>query len=340
MTEATTTELPESRTWTNPKRLRWLELRKKCLTTTEMCGVVGLPKYGMTKFKIYHLKRDLLEDDFIATHRVKAGLFLEPAIARWASEELGLRLLRHKDFQIRGCMGASYDYKVTFDPLAGMDVGDYYNWLVEFKNVDGIIYRQQWGENGDEIPHQIEVQIQSQLYVSQRPGCILAVLVGGNDLKFFYLHRDDAFGESLADIAAIFWAQIQAEIVPPHDAEDLGVITRLYRYSDPESTLDATEDLELARTLSLYDENRSMVKHGQEEMKRIKGEVLLRIGDKSRVFAADGWNLNSGHTKDNAGKVVTQEMVGTTIGARKGHRQFLLTRKTAEAETSFTEGEN
>jgi len=332
MTAATTPTLPECKTWIRPKRLAWLNLRKTCLTSTEMCGVAGLPKYGMTRFKIYHLKKNLVEDDFVRTDRVKAGTYLEQAVAKWASEELGMNLKRHADFQIRGHMGASYDYKINSDG------GKYSHWLVEFKNVDGIIFKQQWGADGDEIPHQIEIQIQSQLYVSQRPGCILAVLVGGNNLRFFFIERDEGFCRALAEIADLFWDQIQAGIVPENIAEDVDVITQLYRYSDPESTLDATEDLDLTNLLSQYDSHRSMKKHAVDEMQRLKGEVLLLIGDKHRVFAADGWKLIAGHTKDNPGKAITQKMVGTIQGARSGHRQFLLTRKTAEAETSFTEG--
>lgn len=316
--------LPDVQTWIRPKRERWLELRKTCLTSTEMCGVAGMPKYGMTRFKIYHLKKDLTPDDFVPTDRTDAGTFMEPAIAQWGMKKTALTFLRHADFQIRGSIGASYDYRVA------MLSTEHNDWLVEIKNVDGLIYRQQWADGA--IPHQIEIQVQSQLYVSQRPGCILLVCVGGNELHVHYIPRDDEFGYALADLAATFWTEIQAGIVPAHRADDLGLITQLYRTSDPDSTLDATEDMELTRQLSFYDECRELIKFHKAQMDLIKADVLVQIGDNSRVFAADGWNLNSGHTKDNPGKVITEAMVGQTIGARNGHRQFLLTR---QQETEF-----
>ena len=47
----------ELRVFKRPKRERWLELRRQCVTSTEMAPVAGIPKYGNTRYSIYHQRR-------------------------------------------------------------------------------------------------------------------------------------------------------------------------------------------------------------------------------------------------------------------------------------------
>ena len=60
-------------------------------------------------------------------------------------------------------------------------------------------------------------------------------------------------------------------------------------------------------------------------MKDVKADVLFkeRIGDAEKVIG-NGWTISAKAVSDNPGKTITQEMVGTMIGARKGYRDFRI----------------
>lgn len=318
---------PTFKVWITPSKPRWLELRKTCITSTEMSGVAGLTKYGLTKFKIYQLKRNQVEDDFIDTNRTRVGRKIERVIADEASEHLGARVMKFNEFHIRGAMGASYDYEVS-------DEGHHYDgWLVECKNVDKFIWMDQWDNGGVQtIPRHIEIQVQSQLKVSGRPGCILSVLVGGNDPEFFYIKNDLEFGDALMAMAEDFWQEIQDGIVPVNLAEDVDVITSMYRLSHPETVYDATDlskpwAAEIAENVEEFAKLKAEIKVAEEKLDWIKGDVLLHIEHKALLFTP-GYKVITGHTKDNPGTAITQEMadetVGTITGARSGYRQFLV----------------
>lgn len=302
-----------------PKRERWLQLRKECVTSTEMAPVSGIPKYGKTRWSIYHEKLGELEDTFDPTERTEVGSILEQSIAKLVGERLGCRVLRLRDFMMRGKLGASFDYHVV-DPNS-----EYDGWLVEIKNVDRMIYREDWSEDVHKrpiAPDHISVQVQTQLEVARRPGTILAALVGGNDLKLGFIARDVEMGAALRSIATQFWVDIDEGNVPEVVPDDAANVPLVYATADPDNQITADPDL--------CDDLREYKKLGEEmdELKArrntLKARVLEQIGDASKVYGSDGYTLDAGVTAGSTGKEITEDMVGQTIGARKSFRRFTV----------------
>lgn len=307
--------------WKAPKRDRWLALRNECITSTEMAPVAGIPKYGNTRFSIYHVKRGELEDAFVPSERSDIGLDIEHAIAKMTKRKIDARVLKLADFMRRESLGASFDYQVV-EPEHELN-----QWLVEIKNVDYLIFKDQWEKDSEGRfvpPEHITVQVQAQLEVSRRPGCLLSVLVGGNDLHLIKIARDAEFGAALRQIANEFWADIEAGNVPDVVADDAANAARLYSFADPSKIIDASQDFELSHQIASYKALKEKAKSVEAEAATIKAQVLVSINDVAKVFGSDGYTLDAGITKATAGKIVTPDMVGTILGARKEFRRFTV----------------
>lgn len=305
---------PEWITFTTHKA--WLEERKKVVTSTEMAALCGVHKYGQTPFGLYNKKLGLIEDEWEASERVEAGLVFENAIARFAGRKLKSRVKRIKDFCRKGNLGASFDYELLS--------GDYEGWLLECKNVDWLVFRNDWGkdEEGRPVaPEHILIQTQMQLEVSERPGMVLAVLVGGNDLKLVPIARDGVMGQAFHKIADAFIQRIQDRTPPPIVGGDAQYVQQLYGAAKPGAVIEA--DYEIDDLLGQHIALKAQAKALDAEIDRVKAEVLIRIGDAEKVIGARH-QLNASMTKGSQGTLITSEMVGGRVGAKKGHRQFLV----------------
>lgn len=53
----------------------------------------------------------------------------------------------------------------------------------------------------------------------------------------------------------------------------------------------------------------------------------MHAGEASKIISTRYGTITCGTTKDSIGTLVTPEMVGTYIGARKGYRQFRINLK-------------
>lgn len=316
-------EIGEFNIYKKPKRERWLQLRGTCITSTEIGSAANMPKYGMSRFSIYHSKRGTLPDQFIPTERTEMGKFVENGIAKYAGIKLGARVLRLADFMIRGCLGASFDYEIV-DAKHELD-----GWLVEVKNVDQWIFRDQWGKDDfghPAPPEHITCQVQAQLEVARRPGCVLAVAVGGNDLKLVKIARDEHFGAGLSQVAFNLWRDIIIGKEPEPIDVDAKNVPLVYMDVDPKRVLDARKNRALSRQIQDWYDLKAESEKVESKMNTLKAHVLIEIGDAKKVQVMGGLELDSGVNKDGKDITITQamadELVGTVKKGRKGYRRF------------------
>ena len=166
----------------------WLNKRTNYVSSTEACSLFGLGKY-MSELELYHLKSSKEFSPFEENIRMKAGRHLESGIASLFSEILGCDVKPFKDYAYcdDSRMGSSFDFEITS--------GQYEGWILEIKNVDWIVYKNDWSES--EAPDHIEVQVQHQLELTKRHGAIIGVLVGGNDPKYIVRERNEAMGAAI-----------------------------------------------------------------------------------------------------------------------------------------------
>jgi putative phage-type endonuclease len=271
----------------NPEnKQEWLKLRTADITSTDVAALFGISPYA-TKFELWHRKQrgDIVE--FTENKRMKWGTALESSIAQQIAKDQGWSVRRMTDYirdeNIRA--GASFDFAIGEDGL------------LEIKNVDGLIFRDQWieDENGNlQAPPHIEIQVQHQLLVSERKYAYIGALVGGNDEKLIYRKRDEVVITAIRQAVSDFWISIENNVPPkPNFTEDAAFISKLYGYAEPNKVLDVRGDGTFEEKMLLHKKLGEEAKAIGEQRDAIKAELLTIIGDAEKV-TGDSFTISAG----------------------------------------------
>jgi len=266
----------------------WRNLRRTRINSTDSPALLGISPYR-TAYELWHVKAGLLEDTFEDNARIKWGRRLEPVIAAGVCEDHGLELVRPLkvymlDDEVEG-MGSSFDFEVR-DP-ANPDAGP---GLLEVKNVDGLVFRNNWQtiDGEPEAPPHIECQVQHQLAVSGYRWAVIGALVGGNTSHLIRRERDENFIAFLRGKVREFLASIEAGTPPPPDfRRDLDSIKDLYRQSDPAARMAPENEARLGEVLARYEAARAAAKAAEEEQKAAQAELLHLLGSVEHARVGD-----------------------------------------------------
>lgn len=245
----------------------WLEQRAKNINSTDVSALFGLSKY-MTPYELFHKKKNKTTDE-ISNPRMIYGTMLESGI---------LNLFNHLENKEAIPMKAYCeldDLKIgsSFDAVIESE-----NAIVEIKNVDQFIFKNEWID--DEAPYHIELQVQHQMLVSGYSNCYLVALVGGNDLKVFKRTADENIQQAIIEKVKEFWSAIENGIEPEIDyAKDYEFVKSLYQETD--GSVIVTDDLyPLARK---YKDYSTMEAEAKEQKEAIKAEIFTKIGQTEKV---------------------------------------------------------
>lgn len=306
---------------------QWLAERVKDVTSTEVSALYGLSPYT-TEFELFHQKRDGIVVRIPENDRMKWGKRLEAPIAHGVAEDMGWNIAKldvyMRDVEAR--IGSSFDFEIK---SASDGRG-----ILEIKNVAELQYKRKWIDDGNgniEAPEHIEMQIQHQMEVSGYEWCALVVLVGGNTPKVVYRNRDREIGADLRRTVEGFWQRVETNTPPSADySRDAAFIGQLYSQVRTGEIFDATGDAEIARMVQQYQSTAAEIAQLEKMKEAYKAQLLERVGAAEKVVAPWG-SLNLARTQDSLGTLITADMVGTTIGGRKGYRQFRVNLKKEQA---------
>jgi putative phage-type endonuclease len=313
----------------------WLADREKDLTSTEIAALFGVSPY-MTHYELWHRKTGQLAVEFEGNERTKWGNRLESAIALGVAEDLGLVVEPFKVYarvEDRR-LGSSFDFKIT--GLAKDYTGEENDYrdlfrrhgpgIMEVKNVDGLVFRRSWLQDGElvEAPPHIELQVQHQMLVSGLSWACVAPLVAGNTPTPFYRAYDPKIGAAIMKRAEAFWASVEEGKAPtPEYAKDADTIATLLLQDDGES-VDLTDNARFAEVCAAYKAASADEKAAIERKRAAKGEILEIMGT-AATATTEGFKVSAKTRKGNPGKTITPEMVGEIIGARKATRYPTIT---------------
>lgn len=305
-------------------REQWLSERVKDVTSTEVSALYGLSPYK-SEFELFHEKRDGVIVKLSPNERMTWGTRLESAIAHGAAEDMGWNIakldvyMRQPDVRI----GSSFDFEIKSSSDGP--------GILEIKNVDGLQYQRNWIDDGSgniEAPEHIELQIQHQMEVSGYSWCALVALVGGNQIKVIIRNRDRDIGADIRDKVAAFWQRVAANQAPTANYFiDSQFIIKLHQRANDDECIEA--DAELQHLISEYHRFARESSDIKDLQDQCKARILERIGTASKVVTPFG-SLSCGMVKDSPGKLITPDMVGTTINARAGYRNFRFNPKKAK----------
>ncbi|MBL4837008.1 MAG: YqaJ viral recombinase family protein [Kordiimonadaceae bacterium] len=287
-----------------------LEDRKNWIGGSEIAALFGLSPYG-TEFELYHRKKGNLQElDLDSSERVQAGNFMEPAIAAWASDKFGLHLRRVRRYMTHPAI-EGYGTSLDYETVTG-------HYPAEIKNVDGLIFRDNWEVEGDKIidaPMHITLQLQAQMACANKDKGYLIVCVGGNRLYWMEMEAHKATHVRLEKAVSLFWQRVANDSEPSPDfVKDASAIADLYRVSGDE-VLDLKSDNYAESLAHDYAAAAADEKDAANRKKAAKSEMLMKIGSAGKVFLS-GFTISAKTTKDSEIEAHT----------RKGYRGFRVTK--------------
>lgn len=285
----------------------WLEERARDITSTEVPALFACSPY-MTEFELWHRKKEATIVTIEENERMKWGIRLQDSIAQGIAEEQGWTIRKMEEYiripELK--IGSSFDFSIETED----DMG-----ILEIKNVDGLVFKQQWEEKDDgdyEAPLHIEFQVQHQLLVSDRKYAYIGVLVGGNNLYLLKRERNEKVIAAIRAASIKFWRSIQENQVPSPDfAKDSSFISSLYNYAEPGKVIDANEEIDVIA--NEYKEVSASIKILDNKKSELKAKLLMMIGDSEKVIG-DNFSISAG--------LISPKMIEAY--ERKGYRSFRI----------------
>ena len=294
----------------------WLENRLLDVTSTEVSALFGLNPY-QTEFELYHQKKDKVVVAISDNERMAWGRRLEDSIALEFAERNNFKVeqfdvyMRNPDTR----MGSSFDYKI---------VSEEEPMILEIKNVDALAYRKNWIEHDEdniEPPEHIALQLQHQLEITGYNVGYIVALVGGNTMKVVKSKRDPEIGKLLTEKVKNFWEKIQSgtEPNPDYTKDAQYIMKNLCNQADASTILNA--DPEMDQLIADYIAVNAEYKSLNTTRDAIKAQILSMSQNASKIISQHG-TINCAMSKGSKGTIVTEDMVGTLINARKSYRGF------------------
>lgn len=212
----------------------WLAIRRDGIGGSDIGAIAGFSRYN-TAFGVWLEKTGQLPDGLRNAElerKARIGTKIEAFIAELFAEETGTTVhtvgtLARRD---EPWMRVNLDRAVHGCPDGPC--------VLEIKNRSQYL-ADQWD---DGVPDDTECQAHWGVNITGWSHGHVAVLIGGNDLRFYRIERDERLLSGLTVIAAEFWERVQTRNPPPigPTEADAELLARLYAEADP----DAVADLE------------------------------------------------------------------------------------------------
>lgn len=260
----------------------WLTHRKNGIGGSDVAAIFGLSRYR-SPLQVYMDKLGLIppiEDN----QKMKMGRILEPIIADLFMEDTGIKVRRNNAI----LQHPEYPWL-----LANIDrwiVGE--NAGLEIKNTSEYA-RSDW--SGANAPIEYLMQCNHYMAVTGAERWYICVLIGGWDVQWRVIERDDTVIAAIIEKTRQFWHDhVLAEVPPDANFQDCDLLKQLYPEHVPASTIELTEEqypligaIRAAR-ISLEEAEMNRDDH-TNKLKAIMGEHELALFQGDKVAS---WKTN------------------------------------------------
>jgi putative phage-type endonuclease len=138
-----------------------------------------------------------------------------------------------------------------------------------------------WGPSGtDEVPHEYRLQCEHYMNCTTWPEWYLAVLIGGNQYRQYYIQQDDELSELVLQGVKNFWAHVEAKEPPELD----------WNHRSTKPLLEKLYPGTNGQTIFLPDNLVHWQRVKDEAEARIKEDEAVVTAAKNRILAAMGEN--------------------------------------------------
>ena len=249
---------------------------KKTVSASQIAALYGRSPY-VTEWMLYQDFARIQPLPEAENERTHFGRAIEGVILNLASERLRLDVYPNT--------GDSYvpDAPIGCTMDAWCNCPSRGRGVVEAKNVDRLQWLTGWTET--EAPVHIELQLQVQMSVLGADWGVIAVLVGGNELKIYERKPDKALIVDMRQRAMRFLASVQSKSPPPMDGVSIE-IPQLdeMRVDEPEPTVKSLiDDQKASELIAEYLYWREKSAFASKNEARLKPKVLALGQDADAV---------------------------------------------------------
>lgn len=310
----------------------WLAKKKGYVSSTEVAALFGLSPY-QTAFELWHIKHGNISGDIDQNNFMRFGKIIEAPICDMIALENPNWIISQFPFfahDDEDKIGSSFDRTVM--------IGNK-NYLLEIKSISYQQYKKDFIEHSshdiEASPH-YEIQMQNEMELAKdylKPpfefaGIVMAIFIlDTRSLKYIFRQRDPEMGAALRSAVKEFWDM--TEPPAPDFARDKDTIFKLAPSVDPNKSLDATENQRVTELMAQIKASGELIKQEETAASTAKAELMTLIGNAKYVWT-NYHKLSIADIVPNAGTEVTQEMVGTRIGAKAGYKRMSITATTAK----------
>lgn len=296
----------------------WLAVRKNYIGSSEIAALFDVSPFT-SKFALWHEKKGNYTPD-IASKRMDAGTFLEDGIAKWWAFENSLQI---EDFN---SIWLDDVHKISATPDRFV-ITEAARYPLEIKNIDYKEFKEKWKE---EPPIYYQLQLSQQMMLDGSEYGFIVACVGGNALHEYKIKYNPKIGDLIRKKVAEFWKSIEDGIEPKISSHnDLDIVKSLFKEGVGLGHIDLTNDNYLPSLAADLKEKSAKRLSLQKEEDRLKAEIFNKLGDYDTA-SCNGFFIAKSRKKGSVGTIITKNMLGQIVGAKKG--SVTLTIKEQENE--------
>lgn len=251
-------------------REEWLKLRKQGIGGSDAAAIAGFNPYKAA-LAVYLEKIGEIEDR-PAGESAEWGTLLEPIVADQFSKRTGLKIRRqnavlvHPEYPF---IIGNIDYRVTEKGKRG---------VLEVKTTSAFKAKE-W--DGDKVPDLYAIQLQHYLAITGDDFGYFAVLIGGQQLIWKRVERDDRLIAALIAMEVDFWQNhVEKRVPPPFDGTEAStnLLDQLYPESKPEKVIEELppQSFDLVRQ---YEEAKAEEKAAKARKEAAANQLKGLMGD-------------------------------------------------------------
>ena len=181
--------------------------RRKFIGGSDIAAILGISPWA-TPLDVYLEKTGECEREinFEQQKRLDRGKRMEPYVIDILEEETGICVTRRNqryslpEYPYMSC-------EIDAESRCGLNI--------EIKTTSEF-NKKSWGEEGtDDIPVFYTAQAMWGLMITGKQECVVAVLIGSDNFKTYYIKRDEEVIKHLFEKAKAFWEMVEAKTPPP-----------------------------------------------------------------------------------------------------------------------------
>lgn len=270
-------------------RADWLELRKKGIGGSDAAAVAGVNKYA-SPLTLYMEKRGIYErpqSEFLAEAAYWGNTMeavLRSEFRKRINEERTEKGLQPLWIQQRHALFAHDEHDFMRTNLDGLIYGhEAGNGILEVKTSSEYL-RDEW--EGEDVPNQYYIQVQHNIKVMEADFAYLAVLIGGNKYRHYYIPRDEETINYLVEIERNFWHNHVLAGIPPVASEsdaETEMMKILYPNSYDEPVVELP--IEYEDIVQRHEDLKEEEKEIKAEMRECRNKITFAMKEQSEAYA-------------------------------------------------------